>query len=425
MVVALSDIGRTEIDQALAECDRLGRDSFLAQYDFQPAKTYFLVKDGRHYDSKAVVGAAHGFLPGQRPLAPNEFSGGRDHAVKLLADRGYQVVRLAAIGEPTVDGLVERVRVLAPDRASSEPRLYQPITLLWAAARAMRGEQRLLSWEETYEALTDLLRRHGLRGERPRPDYPVLALYQAGLWTLEGHSGVVPVAHGDAKLRRWFEEHQPTGGLPTAAYELLRVSGLARASLIDTLTDRFFTGLDESWLLRELRLDLETVVEDAEDAYEKQQLGGQDDPVVTAAQYLRWCQLAENREAADGSGRREERRNSPLRLPAARRAVLWRSGDHCENPRCTGEPQDRTDRGLPILDVDHIEDLAQGGRDHPSQMIALCPNCHATKTRGRSRHELKELLLRVAAERHQRLQRLDRTGRSTGVPEGTEVVSDA
>jgi len=29
---------------------------------------------------------------------------------------------------------------------------------------------------------------------------------------------------------------------------------------------------------------------------------------------------------------------------------------------------------------DHIDDLALGGTDHPSVMIALCPNCHAAKT---------------------------------------------
>ncbi len=62
-----------------------------------------------------------------------------------------------------------------------------------------------------------------------------------------------------------------------------------------------------------------------------------------------------------------------LRLESARRAVLLRSEGHCENPRCTGEAQDITDAGRPILDVDHIQDLAQGGPDHPEQMIALRP----------------------------------------------------
>ncbi|WP_375165988.1 HNH endonuclease signature motif containing protein [Streptomyces violaceus] len=31
------------------------------------------------------------------------------------------------------------------------------------------------------------------------------------------------------------------------------------------------------------------------------------------------------------------------------------------------------------MKVHHIDDRALGGRDHPSAMIALCPNCHATR----------------------------------------------
>jgi 5-methylcytosine-specific restriction protein A len=89
-----------------------------------------------------------------------------------------------------------------------------------------------------------------------------------------------------------------------------------------------------------------------------------------------------------------------LRLGSARRAVLLRSEGHCENPRCTGEAQDITDAGRPILEVDHIQDLALGGSDHPGQMIALCPNCHAIKTHGRTREQLRQELLTIARQRH-------------------------
>jgi 5-methylcytosine-specific restriction protein A len=40
------------------------------------------------------------------------------------------------------------------------------------------------------------------------------------------------------------------------------------------------------------------------------------------------------------------------------------------------------------------------GRDHPIQMIALCPNCHAVKTRGRTGEQLREILLSEARARH-------------------------
>jgi 5-methylcytosine-specific restriction protein A len=86
----------------------------------------------------------------------------------------------------------------------------------------------------------------------------------------------------------------------------------------------------------------------------------------------------------------------------ARRAVLLRSEGRCENPDCARPAPDVTDRGDPILEVDHVERIADGGRDHPTQMIALCPNCHAVKTRGRSRHQLTQSLLRAAQHRHDR-----------------------
>jgi hypothetical protein len=74
---------------------------------------------------------------------------------------------------------------------------------------------------------------------------------------------------------------------------------------------------------------------------------------------------------------------------AARRAVILRSKGRCENPGCTGDIKDVTDRGEPLLEVDHIQDIAKGGPDNPVQMIALCPNCHTIKTHGRSREQLR------------------------------------
>ena len=65
-------------------------------------------------------------------------------------------------------------------------------------------------------------------------------------------------------------------------------------------------------------------------------------------------------------------------------------------------PGDILDRA-PILEIDHIHDLALGGDDDPLQMIALCPNCHATKTRGTKRDELKPIFLATARRRHESL----------------------
>ncbi|MGW6275262.1 HNH endonuclease [Streptomyces sp. NPDC055060] len=402
--MALSDIGEREVLRAVEEFDRRGRSTFLHDFGFKPSRAYFLVVDGRHYDSKAVLGAAHGYLEGQRPLAASEFSGGRDHAAKLLGALGFQVVAQEAPADATPDGLIDHIARLRVAHTDTGPRLYQPITLLWAIGRAFRGESRTLPWGETSTALSGLLHTYGLRGERLRPDYPVLALYHAGLWTLSGHHGTVPLAHGDAGPRRWFAEQQPDGGLTPAAYELMRTSGQARVAVIQTLTDRFFGDLDEVPLLTGVGLYDESVADDRPGRPEGTAAPSPTIGAVTsAAQYERLCTVVERREETHGAVRRRERiSRDPIRSGAARRAVLLRSRGRCENPACAGQPDDVTDSGEPILEVDHIVEIARGGRDHPAQMIALCPNCHAVKTRGSTRNELRSAFLDVVRELHRR-----------------------
>jgi 5-methylcytosine-specific restriction endonuclease McrA len=212
--VALGDITRQAVIAAITEYDELGQDQFLSKYGFERARSYVLVHDGKSYDSKAIVGAAHGFLPGQSPLRARQFSGGE-----------------ATVGR--------------------------------------------------------LLRRLGF---------------------------IVPV--GD-------------------------VSESAGRSLAETA----FASLAE-----------------------KQRLS-------LAQEYQRLCGRADVYWQGRDDKRTTRTSSVPIRHEDARRAVMLRSQGHCENPRCTGDVQDLTDAGDPILEVDHIHDLAQGGEDNPGQMIALCPNC--------------------------------------------------
>ena len=59
--MGLSDItSRQAVLDAVDEFERLGRSTFLKRYGFGQSRDFFLVVNGRHYDSKAIVGAAHG-----------------------------------------------------------------------------------------------------------------------------------------------------------------------------------------------------------------------------------------------------------------------------------------------------------------------------------------------------------------------------
>ncbi|WP_290010758.1 HNH endonuclease signature motif containing protein [Streptomyces sp. MA15] len=116
--------------------------------------------------------------------------------------------------------------------------------------------------------------------------------------------------------------------------------------------------------------------------------------------YLELRRRVEEREAA---GRHQEHALTSgtrrVRDREARDAVLLRSDGLCENPWCLLRALPyRTTAGGSLLEVDHIDDHALGGRDHPSAMIALCPNCHANKTRGADRTALRERLRPVAME---------------------------
>ncbi|MEV5748336.1 HNH endonuclease signature motif containing protein [Actinoallomurus sp. NPDC052308] len=400
--MALTDITREAVLAAIAEFDRLGRDSFLEKYGFDSSRVYWLVYDGTRYDSKAIAGAAHGYLPGRSPLGAKDFSGGRGHAETVLRRLGFEVPSAPnadSSGLRTTDEITSTIGDLRPASASGKPMLKQAVVLLWAIGRARAGHDRLLGWPDTVAALTPLLKTHRRDGEsrHGRPDYPIAALFHAGLWELPGHTDV-PRAHGTA-VWTWFAEHAPEGGLPETVYTLARRSGPVRVRMIEAITARFLDDFDESELLTAVGLYDEDVATD--EAPPPGGSGQETAPGGTPeADYARLCELVARRESRTYGQRRTRIANDPIRVGVARRAVLLRSEGRCENPGCAKPAPDRNDRGEPLLEVDHIEQLADGGRDHPVQMIALCPDCHQVKTHGQSRHQLIPVLAQQARELH-------------------------
>ena len=84
---------RTDVLQAIAECDRLGRDEFLKKYGHGRARSYPLRLNAREYDSKAIAGVAFGFEhPHLGPLRSDEFSGGAATVQRRLIALGFDVV---------------------------------------------------------------------------------------------------------------------------------------------------------------------------------------------------------------------------------------------------------------------------------------------------------------------------------------------
>ena len=162
--MGLRDITRAAVMDAMDEYDQLGRDEFLDKYGFDRARSYLLIHNGRAYDSKAIVGVAHGFVPGERALSARDFSGGEATVGRLLRGLGFTV----QVGELPPAQLVTLLTKLDVYRSDGLPALYQPITLLWAFARARRGEPRLVTWEQTQHQVAALFKRHGRPWEGDR-----------------------------------------------------------------------------------------------------------------------------------------------------------------------------------------------------------------------------------------------------------------
>jgi 5-methylcytosine-specific restriction protein A len=96
--MALGDITKQSVEMAIAEFDRLGRGQFLKKYGFRKARSFRLVHNGRHYDSKAIAGAAHAFLPNKPgPLEHGDFNGGDSEAAPALRKLGFTVINDAEV----------------------------------------------------------------------------------------------------------------------------------------------------------------------------------------------------------------------------------------------------------------------------------------------------------------------------------------
>jgi 5-methylcytosine-specific restriction protein A len=91
--MTFADVTESAILAAVADFEQRGRDEFLRVHGFGPAKAYFLRYHGRLYDSKAILGVAHG-ISGDRPWRSDDFTGGDKTVADRLRGLGFDVVFL-------------------------------------------------------------------------------------------------------------------------------------------------------------------------------------------------------------------------------------------------------------------------------------------------------------------------------------------
>ena len=84
LLMSLADIKHKHVLQAIEKCNEYGRDKFLEKYGFHKSISTWLVHNGQSYDSKAIIGVAHGYArPDLGPLVPSDFSSGETVKTKL------------------------------------------------------------------------------------------------------------------------------------------------------------------------------------------------------------------------------------------------------------------------------------------------------------------------------------------------------
>ena len=85
---------RDAVLSAMREQDDLGRKAFLDKYGFKRATKFVVLHDGKEYDSKALLAAAHKFEHPELGPLPNSFNGG-NQTISRLQSLGFTVVQSA------------------------------------------------------------------------------------------------------------------------------------------------------------------------------------------------------------------------------------------------------------------------------------------------------------------------------------------
>lgn len=366
---------------ALLEFDHLGRQAFLVKHGFEESRDFFLQSRSLLYDTKPIVAAAlaHQY-PSAAALRPDQFSGGSDGAVKTLMRLGFTVVTRAQIRPPQLgQDYASRTEICAAyggDKIGGIARFPgDEVVNVFSDARGPYSDE-----------LPSLVDDFGYRGQGLNGDHQVNArgnalLEEARIQGRAARFWYRP-RHGKFTFMTW---------VVVAGRAWIRVpdTGGGSHAEIDWRLQAVPTPNPIDWAI-----SVQAITENA-DVYAADAAARESAHLVGYAGLVAFVE-SRIRDAPKVTLQRIDYQRSAI----ARSAVLLRANGNCESPRCTGMPSEPNRRGEPILDVDHILDLALGGADHPSNMAALCPNCHAVKTRGKRSDQWRSQLLKVASRAH-------------------------
>jgi 5-methylcytosine-specific restriction protein A len=342
--MSLADLTIEAVRRAIAEFDRIGRDSFLSTYGFGKARGYILLHNGQPYDSKAIAGVAHQYLPGRIALKSEEFSGGENAAAGRLRELGFEIrgpeEQLASVPTFEPGGIYNRVRhihdIYGGQRQGgiSTPK-SAPLIFLFTGET---GDQ------------------YGYR-DGPRDDGTFA-------YTGEGQIGDMEFARGNLAIRDHIGN-----GRDLLLFEKLSQPGSYRFVGYFACDDfEYATAPDKTGALRQVIIFLL-----------RPAVYGEEPEIAQASQRLRGLTLEELRrraieDANDRPERKEGRRNYIERSASVRAYVLKRAKGICES--CDKPAPFNRSNGEPYLEPHHTRRLSDGGPDHPLWVGAVCPACY-------------------------------------------------
>lgn len=174
------------VEDAIHEFDQIGRDAFLEKYGFGAARSFWLVKDDKRYDSKAIAGAAFGYQhPDRGPLRREAFSGG-DQSVKAALERLGFCIEV----DITAARLRRLFQGLSVATIGGEPAPHKPLLLLLSLRHLIDDQQALTPVSDLADELRARLITALPRVQAPSPWEPIWRL-EPELWTLRDGNGAV------------------------------------------------------------------------------------------------------------------------------------------------------------------------------------------------------------------------------------------
>ncbi|WP_223874731.1 hypothetical protein [Salinispora oceanensis] len=144
--MTLADVTRDGVLAAVQEFDRVGRQTYLKATGFGRARAYYLDYEGRLYDSKAIVGYAHGISTGV-PWAAKRFTGGDKSVAQRLEVLGFTVAFLP------------------------NPNWTRDEIILACELVEANGWRQLDAQDERVKSLSELLQSPAIHSGRRNPDF--------------------------------------------------------------------------------------------------------------------------------------------------------------------------------------------------------------------------------------------------------------